>query len=183
MKNTQGSTLDFVLIGKIGKPHGVRGRLRLFPEFAGSDALEWTKVLFLVGPAAPRKRFELLEAQPADRFWIVTLEGVDGREKAEALTNFEVFVERSSLPALDAGVEYYVHDLIGLTVVTVAGEPLGTLVEVFNNGAHDILVYQPTPRDPQEPIAEAVMVPFVESFVGQVNFEAKTVEVRPFEIE
>lgn len=181
MHSSNGSSPDFVLVGKIGKPHGVRGRLRLFTEDAQSDALEWSKSLWLLGPQPPHRRFELVESQPAERFWIVTLKGVSSRELAAELTNFEVYVERSALPELED--EYYVHDLIGLHVVNETGTRLGTVVEVFDNGAHDVLVYQPAPSDDDAASGETIMVPFVSAFVGEVDFEAKTIELLPYEVD
>lgn len=60
------------------------------------------------------------------------------RNAAEALRGTELVVERSALPPLCDG-EYYHVDLVGLAVVSDAGQPVGTVVAVENFGAGDIL--------------------------------------------
>jgi len=60
------------------------------------------------------------------------------RTAAETLRGTVLTVPRSALPPLEEG-EYYHADLIGLSAVSDAGEPLGTVIAVENFGAGDIL--------------------------------------------
>jgi len=60
------------------------------------------------------------------------------RNAAEAMRGTELTVPRSSLAPLDEG-EYYHADLLGLPVVSDAGEPVGTVVAIDNFGAGDVL--------------------------------------------
>ena len=63
---------------------------------------------------------------------------VADRTAAEGLRGTELTVSRTALPPLGEG-EYYHADLIGLPVVSDAGDPLGTVVQVENFGAGDVL--------------------------------------------
>ncbi|HSG35074.1 MAG TPA: ribosome maturation factor RimM [Sphingomonadaceae bacterium] len=73
------------------------------------------------------------------------------RNAAEALRGTALAVARSELPPLVEG-EYYHADLIGLAVVSDAGEALGTVVAVENFGAGDVI-------EIEKPDGKSFMVP------------------------
>ncbi|WP_066489020.1 MULTISPECIES: ribosome maturation factor RimM [Sphingomonas] len=76
---------------------------------------------------------------------------VTDRTAAEALRGTELTVPRDALPPLDDG-EYYHADLLGLAVVSTAGEPLGRVIAVENFGAGDVI-------DIERPSGKTFMVP------------------------
>ena len=90
------------------------------------------------------------------------------RNAAEALCGYQVAVERSALPVLDND-EYYWSDLIGLNVINGAGEPLGTVVRLMETGGHDILVVHDGSVER--------LIPFVQSFIGDVDLVGKRIVV------
>lgn len=61
------------------------------------------------------------------------------RDLAAALVGAEIQVERAALPALPEGQFYWV-DLIGLQVRSTSGAVLGTVTELMDNGAQDVLI-------------------------------------------
>ncbi len=141
-----------VALAAIAGAHGIHGevRLRLFAESLASlrrhrhfDAGGRSLTLEIVrdGPNGPIARF----AEVADR------------TAAEMLRGTLLTVPRASLPPLPEG-EIYWHDLIGLAVVSPAGVPLGTVVDVANHGASDILEVER--RD-----GRRVLVPLIEAAV------------------
>ena len=69
--------------------------------------------------------------------WIVAFEGVLTRNDAEAMRGTVLLAER-----LDDPDAVWVHELIGATVVTVAGDELGTVESVEDNPAADLLVLE-----------------------------------------
>ncbi len=118
-----------LVIGRVGKPHGLRGEVyvdlvtdrteRLAP---GTTLHAGTGVLTVVA------------SRPLAGRWLVSFEGVQDRTAAEALTNLELRAEPIEDP--DA---VWVHDLIGSTVTDRAGTVRGRCVGVMANPAHDIL--------------------------------------------
>ena len=66
---------------------------------------------------------------------------IEDRDLAAALIGAEIQVERSALPKAEPG-SWYWDDLVGLAVVSNAGEPLGRVVSVTENGAQDVLVLE-----------------------------------------
>jgi len=83
----------------------------------------------------------VVEGQRHGKSVILHLEGVDDREQAAALIDTEIGVNRSELPVLDAG-HYYWSDLTGLMVIHRDGTELGTIKEMLETGAHDVMVIE-----------------------------------------
>jgi 16S rRNA processing protein RimM len=129
-----------VVVGRIGKAHGLRGEVRLEIEGPG-EALRKARRVF-VGPApdGPRRlRVESLRGHTGRL--LLKLEGVDDPEAARALTGALVHLRRSDFPEARDG-EYYWADLIGARVRVHggAGEDLGVIAEVVGTPAYDVLV-------------------------------------------
>ncbi len=153
-------------IGYVARAHGVRGQLRV--QGAGSDALERLERVLLDGEAAPR-RIEAVEA--IDRAYLIKLEGIADRTAAEALRGRTLLAPRADLPPPSED-EIYVADLVGCAVEDSAGTPLGTVREVTDNGAHDLLVIT-------RPDGREAMVPLVEPIVLSVDVEARRIVCDP----
>jgi 16S rRNA processing protein RimM len=160
-------TLPF---GRLGRPHGVRGEIVLRPFNPDGDVLARTALPAVVQLVREKERREmtLVAVRPANDTFLVCLEGVETRDQAAALTNFELWLSRSVLPAL-ASDEFYVEDLVGCVVVDLAGKERGTIKSTFWNGAQDVLALQ-------GPEGE-LLVPAVAEFLRSVDLEARRVIV------
>ncbi|TPG43062.1 16S rRNA processing protein RimM [Sphingomonas koreensis] len=130
--------------------HGVTGevRLKLFTE-------DLTPYRVFNGGALTLK-----SARAGSNGTIARFAEVSDRNAAEKLRGTTLTVPRSSLPPLEDG-EYYHVDLIGLSVESDAGEPVGTVVTVDNFGAGDIL-------EIERPGGARFMVPVAHSEIGDV---------------
>lgn len=93
---------------------------------------------------------------------------ITDRNAAEALRGTELSVPRAALPPLGEG-EYYHADLLGLAVVSDAGEPLGTVVLIENFGAGDVLEIE-RPAEDGKP-GKRFMVPMNVGAVPEWNAE------------
>jgi 16S rRNA processing protein RimM len=149
-----------VMVGEIGRPHGVRGlvRLRAFTEDPSAIAA--------YGPLtdeAGTRRFAIT-LKGGD---IAAIEGVADRDAAQRLTGTKLFVERDRLPPTEEE-EFYLADLIGLTAVTDAQEDLGTIRAVEDHGAGAFLVVQGGRGEYLLPFTRAV-VPVVDIAGGRVT--------------
>jgi len=125
----------FLLIGKLGKTHGVHGEmdLQVYTDFP--ERLRHGKKLFL----GQEKAVVVLDTlRPKNKLMLVSFEGINSPEEARLMTNLEVFVKASDVPALPEGMFYH-HELIGLRVYE--GENLlGVLTEILETGANDVFV-------------------------------------------
>ena len=99
--------------------------------------------------------------------------GVDDRSTAESLTGSMLEAERPEGERPDDPDEYYDDALVGLEVVTEAGERVGSVTEVLHLPAQDVLAVRATPDSPE------ILVPFVSELVPVVDIEAARIVIRP----
>ena len=119
-----------VPIGVVTRPHGVRGEVRVHPFNPDSTLLGELAVVWGKGPSdATERRMVIRRARRAPKHWILTFEGVQGMEAAEALRGVELSVPRDELPE-PADDEVYLADLEGLEV-RHGDRVVGTVVRVI----------------------------------------------------
>lgn len=92
---------------------------------------------------------------------------IDDREVAASLIGTEIQVERSALPKPPPG-SYYWDDLVGLDVVSNAGEPLGRVASVTENGAQDVLVLEDGGRERLIPFVVGPIIQSVDLEAGRI---------------
>jgi len=120
-------------VGRIGRPHGVRGALHI--TFSSDRPERRTPGATLIAQTSSGDREIIIEsARPASDRWVVTFVGVSSREEAEALVNAPLLAE-----PLDDPDALWVHDLVGARVVDVDGRDIGTCTSVVENPAHALL--------------------------------------------
>lgn len=142
---------DPLVIGKIGQPFGVRGWVRVMSFCAPQDNIvdydSWWLRHQDSGFLAERsgmapKRIGVLEIKPHGKGFVASLAGLTDRDEALALRGWEIVIDRASLPSLSHD-DFYWHQLEGMTVKSVSGENLGTLVQMLETGANDVMVVRP----------------------------------------
>jgi 16S rRNA processing protein RimM len=158
---------DPVVIGVAVAPHGVRGTLRVRAAGSGRHLREG------VEPVVGGERRRILKVRPTPKGFLIDFEDVEDREQADSLKGQELLLDRSELDAPEAE-EFYVGDLVGLAVVTGSGEMLGTVMETFETGAHEVLVIRG-----EEPGAAEHYVPFTFEHVPEVDLEEGRIVVHP----
>jgi len=85
-------------------------------------------------------------------------------ESAAVLRNQLVYVRADDRPALPEG-EYYLHQLLGLQVISEEGQVLGKLVQILETGANDVYIVRP------ETGAE-VLLPAIPDVIKRVELDA-----------
>jgi 16S rRNA processing protein RimM len=149
---------ELLEVARVGKPHGIRGELKLYPHQKGSDALFEVEAVWLARDGAAPRRYDVESARPADDHVLVALIGVEDRDAAGELRGARVLVERRALPPLTPG-EYYLADLVGALVIGPEGE-VGRVIEVRLHPSIDALVIR---RDGGEVVEQVLAEPWVES--------------------
>ncbi|HZX26354.1 MAG TPA: ribosome maturation factor RimM [Telluria sp.] len=160
---------DLVQVGFISGAFGVVGGLRVRPFSDDADALLKVKRWWLDKPTL--HEVKVRSVKPHSGELVATLVNMEDRDVAEALKGAGVYIARSQFPALPEN-EFYWTDLIGLNVVNLQGEALGTVTDMMHNGAQSILRITPV-----EAGADERLVPFVDAFVKNVDLPGKTVTV------
>lgn len=160
-------------VGRVVKAHGITGEVVVDvrtddPElrFAPGTTLRARK------PGVPQRDYVIEAARPHGARLLVRLAGVGDRDGADALRGSVFVVDSAELPPITEPDTYYDHQLEGLAVRTVGGEPVGTVTEVLHTAAGELLAIKRT--DGRE-----LLVPFVAAFVPSVSLEQRTLEIDP----
>ena len=148
---------DPVVIGTIAAPHGVRGTLKVKVLGSGRHLRKGVK------PVVKGERRRILAARETPKGFLVDFEGIEDRELAGCLRGTELLLDREELDALDKE-EFYVRDLVGLEAYDAAGTRLGSVADIFETPAYEVLVV----RDDES--AEHY-VPFTLEHVPSVDME------------
>ena len=119
-------------VGRVHKPHGVRGEVIVSLLTDRLERIAPGAVLF-----AGDRELRVVASRPHQKHHIVSFAGVDTREAAEALHGMALLAE-----PLDDDEELWVHELIGAPVVAVDGSAVGTVEAVQANPASDLLVLE-----------------------------------------
>ena len=123
-----------ILLGVIGRPHGVRGLVHVTSYAVPPEAIAG------YGPLADEsgRRFVLRWRGEGVAELAEIVDGeetrVGDRTVASRLTNARLYIERGQLPATVED-EFYLADLVGLAAVDAAGAPVGTVAAVHDYGA------------------------------------------------
>ena len=121
-----------VCIGMITAPHGVRGAVRVKSFTADPEAITRYGPLY---NAPGSRKFTFSQAGWVRQQVIVKIDGVQDRDQAEGLRGTKLYVPRDALPDLNADDEYYLTDLVGLTVEWADGSYQGVVKGVADFGA------------------------------------------------
>jgi len=160
-----------LVVGRIGRPHGVRGELTVEVRTDSPD------LRFAPGSSLSTDPESVGPLVIDDARWhsgrlLLTFAGVRDRTAAEGLRNVKLVVDVPDDETPDDPDEFYDHQLIGLEVLDAAGEPLGTVAEVLYLPSQELLAVK-------TPDGREVLVPFVTEIVPEVNVGAGHVRVTP----
>lgn len=152
----------------MGRPHGVRGEVTA--RLAGLEPAELAGLrrLALRTAAGEERPVRIRRLRPKQGGWIVALEGLTDRGAAEELRGAVLLAPREDLPEPGAD-EWYVSDLVGLTVTTDDGRELGRLEEVLKLPAHDVYVVRGSWGE--------ILLPAIADVVIAVDGEARRMTV------
>ena len=168
-----------LLMGRVGRPHGVQGELKAVPETDDAQRFALLERVFVgrTEAEAAERRVEGVRFQyPKGRTVVLLrLAGVETPEDAGALGGLSLWADPDDLPPLDEG-EAYLHDLVGLDVVEVDAEgaevgTLGTVRDLYDGAQLLFAVARPDGTE--------VLLPDVEEFVVRLDLGARRLYVRP----
>lgn len=155
-----------MVVGRIIKPHGIRGDLAMKVITDYPERLPEIDTLY-VGPT-----FEPYQVKGV-RFHaggtLMLFEGVEDRNAAEVLRGLMVYVHIDDAVPLEEG-EYYLFQIVGAQVVTEDGQVLGTLTDCLETGANDVYVI--TSPDDKE-----ILIPVIPEVIKHVDVEKKVLTI------
>lgn len=158
----------FLAVGRVTKPHGVAGEVRVEPLTSQPERFEWLEYIY-VGEAKPR-RVAVESVRYHQDLVLLKLDGYPTRTEAELLRGELLFVpEEEAIPLADD--EYFLFQLEGMDVFTEDGARLGRLVEVMETGANNVFVID-GPRG-------QLLVPDIPDVIQEIDIEGRRMVIRP----
>jgi 16S rRNA processing protein RimM len=156
----------FLAVGKLRHAHGLHGEILMevltdFPERFLPGV-----ILYL---DSGNDQLHLIKCRPHREGLLMTFEGYITPEEISQFRNQIVYVKAADRPPLAAG-EYYHHQLIGLHATTDAGASIGTVTEILETGASDVLVIRPE-------IGPEVLIPIVDTFIQNIDLTQRQITI------
>ncbi len=158
---------DRVLVGRIGRPHGLAGELYVRPETDAPDRFQ-AGAVFLTDEV-PARSLEVRSSRRHQERLLITFVEVIDRTDAESLRGTGLTIRADDRRPL-ADEEYWPDQLVGLSVRTVAGEAIGTITGVDTGGPQDRLIVQSDD-------GRQGLIPFVRDLVPEVDVAGGVVVV------
>lgn len=161
---------EMVLVGRIARPHGLRGQVIVNPEtdFAeerfAEGATVWTR------SARGDEQLIVSTARIQNGRPVVGFDGFATIEDVERLIGLELRVPEDALHPLQAGT-FYQHQLVGCVVETTAGERVGEVARVDGGAAGSLLTVTGARGE--------ILIPFVTDICVTVDVEAKRIRIEP----
>lgn len=168
---------EYLIVGRVRKAHGIRGELVVEPITDAPDAIFAPGRRVLVGTPSgdvspDRRELHVSSARPMREGLLVRFDEIADRTAAEPWRGRYFLVPAGEVPPLAEG-EVYIHDLLGMHVVLVTGEPVGEVLDVYE-------LPQGLAIDVARPSgAGTVMVPFDDRVVTGVDRGARVITIDP----
>ncbi|MCI0713203.1 MAG: ribosome maturation factor RimM [Chloroflexi bacterium] len=165
---------DFLIVGKILRPHGVRGEMKVDVRTQYPEWLAEQDELYLgmdqCDPASATK-FEVVSIRSHREHLLIMLEGINNREEAALHRDKYVLIRLDQAMPLEEG-EYYTYQLIGMAVYTTTGEYLGDVMDIMETGANDVYVLKGSPRG-------EILIPDTDEVIEEVDLDERKVTINP----
>jgi 16S rRNA processing protein RimM len=165
-----GETSGRIAVGVIRKAHGVRGEASIEPWTDSPGRFEDLGTVTLVAPDDAHTRAVSIESTRVHgERALVKFSGVDTPEAVQLLQGWTIEIPEEEARALEDD-EYFIHDLVGLTLVDGEGRERGVVAEVLEGGGGLLLSVK-------RPDGKTFELPFAADLCTEIDLEAKRIVV------
>jgi len=151
---------NYLRIGVISSTHGVHGEVKVRPTTDDIRRFDDTEEVILSYPDGRREKHSVSSVKYFKNQVILGFSDVTDMDRAYTLRNAEILIDREHAIPLDKG-EYFIGDIIGLSVYDEYDRFLGKCTDVISTGAND--VYQVTGQD-----GKSLLIPAIKSCILMV---------------
>lgn len=161
---------DMVLVGRIARPHGVRGQVIVNPETDFVDDRFVSGATMWVRSGQGEEALTIASARVQNGRPVIGFDGFASIEDVERLAGLELRVPEDSLQALGEST-YYQHQLVGCAVETVDGLRVGEVSRVDGGAGGSLLTVRGTRGE--------VLIPFAQHICVEVDVEGRRIRIDP----
>lgn len=165
---TDSAAMAWIAVGEVVGAFGLQGEVKVLPLTDFPDRFARTPTVYLGDARTPRA---VRNARVHQRVVIVKLEGVDEVAAAQRMRGTVLWIPEADRMAI-ATDEFYLYDVVGLRVVHVDGQPLGTVADFIVTGGNDLFVVR-------TPNGREVLLPAVREFIREVDIPGGVLRVAP----
>ncbi len=158
---------DLFRVGVLLKPHGLKGEMNVYPTTDDPERFKDIPEVLLKNGNEYIK-LHIRSARPKKNLMIVGFKEYTDINQVEKFEKCELYVTRENAIPLEEG-EYYIKDLIGLSVYLTDGSAFGTLKDVLKTGANDVYSVDVKGKE--------VLIPVIPDCIKEVDIENKKVVV------
>lgn len=162
---------SIVVVGRVGAAYGIKGWLHVQSFTDPADNLTTFDHLLMRKQSGDWQGLTHTEFQKHQSGWIMKPNNIVTRTEAETYVNFELGIERSALPALEADEHYWI-DLIGLNVINTEQVNLGNVQEILETGGPSVMKVLNNDTQYLIPLVKPVLVKIAKESHITVNWEA-----------
>lgn len=162
---------DLLQVGVISSTHGIRGEVKVFPTTDDVTRFKKLKKVIL-DTGKEQLALEVQGVKFFKQFAILKFKGIDNINDIEKYKGKPLLVTRDNAVPLEED-EYYVADMIGLSVVTDDGKEFGTLNDVLETGANDVYVIQTVEAFG----GKEVLVPAIKECIVDIDVEKQVISI------
>ncbi len=135
---SSGSSDKLLVLGKVIKPHGLEGLLRVWSYAPSEASFIDSEEIYLRAVSGKLHGYRVLSVRPHKNILLMNLEGVNSVDQAEEFRGAEVLAKYEAITREEG--EYFWHELIGLKVFLDTGDYLGTISGIIPAGSNEIYV-------------------------------------------
>lgn len=164
---------NLLKVGELKKPYGIQGWLWLFSLIENREEI-FDMQPWLIQTAKGLQPVTIKNWRAQGKGYVVQLTEVPNRDVAETMYGVGIYTDKAELTGLTDD-EYYWSDLVGLTVISQPDKVvLGRVKELFETGAHAIMVVAPTTDSVD---TEERLIPWHKQTIVDVDLAQKTLTV------
>ena len=166
---------QFLRIGVITVPHGLKGEVKVYPTTDSPARFKEVENVIIKTPKGD------VETQiEGVRFFknlaIVKFAAFNDVDQVNDLHNSDIMIRREDAQPLEEG-EYYIGDLLGCTVVTDEGIRLGSVEDVLQTGANDVYVVKAADGLEGAPKSGEILLPVIAECIVNTDIENSLITV------
>ena len=169
---SKASSENLLLVGKVLRPHGLEGLLRILAYVQSEESFLNTGIVFLKSGQQEVIEYHVLSVKPYKNVFLMKLDGLNSLEEAERFRGAEILISKDSLRC-ENDDEYFWFDLIGLKVYLNTGRYIGTLKEVLTTGSNDIYIVRQGEKE--------VLIPAIHEVVEEIDLNNKKMIISEME--
>ncbi|MCP4665966.1 MAG: 16S rRNA processing protein RimM [Deltaproteobacteria bacterium] len=168
---SQVSDRSLLLVGKVIRPHGWGGLLRVWSYAGPQGSLLDQGIVFLKSISGRLEEHTVLSSKPHKKVFLIQLKGLRGRNDAEAYRGAEIFIKKEALSREQD--EYFFHELEGLSVYLDTGEYVGRISQIISAKSNDTYVVSDGDKE--------MLVPAIYEVVKEIDLDHGKMIIAPMD--